>query len=65
MVPGIPGEWTKIGEYKPRNGEQDNMGTGNKKGVYSENSSVFGKIGNVPPILGNPVPQEDATKLWW
>ena len=42
--------------------EHGNTGTGNQKGEYMGNSCVFGKRENFPPILGNPVPREYATK---
>ena len=58
----IPGERQKLGEYILQSGEQGKTGTGNKKGEYSGNSRIFGKTGNFPPIQGNPVPREYATK---
>ena len=54
-------EHSKIGEYIPQTGEQGNTGTGNKKGEYTGNSCVFGKMKNFPAKSGNPVPREYAT----
>ena len=38
---GIPKEHQKVGEFIPQNGEQGNMGSGNKKEEYTGNSRVF------------------------
>lgn len=59
----VPGERSKIEKYFRQNGKQGNKETENVNRKKSGNSRVFGNMGNFPPILGNPVPQEYAAKV--